>query len=87
VLRQNGIRADGESLAVLYSLNPGFAGKPIKTASPLVVPKATGGAELSEALKEGYLVALTLDEELKSEFLKVLRDFGASQTNCRTLRG
>lgn len=76
LLTSNGILPDGESLGLVYILNPKLDAKTVRSATELLLPKVKGGQELSTALEEGYLVALTLDRELKRQLLtkvKVLR--------------
>ncbi|NKB81093.1 MAG: hypothetical protein GKS05_04215 [Nitrospirales bacterium] len=72
------IEADGESIGLLYSLNPGLDEKTLLSNSELVVPKIEGGEQLSKSLEEGKLVRLTTDHQLKKEFwrrVKTLEGF------------
>ena len=69
LLTSHGVLPDGESLGAVYAINPQLDAKAVMSAVELVLPKATGGTELSRALEEGYLVALTLDTELKRQLL------------------
>ena len=74
LLESNGIYADGESLAVLYTLNPGREFASIEAGAEVIIPIVQGGRELSVALEKGYLVALILDKELKKKILKQIKE-------------
>lgn len=74
LLTSNGILPDGESLGLVYILNPKLDAKTVRSATELLLPKVKGGQELSTALGEGYLVALTLDKELKRQLLIKVKD-------------
>ena len=73
MLRSNGIYADAESIGVVYRLNPKADVESLSSSSELIIPKAKGGKEFSDALKMGYLVALTVDKDHKQYFLKLLK--------------
>jgi len=68
LLSDNGIRPDSEAYTIVYDLNPtleGITGLAPQTA--LVLPKVTGGAQLSEALAQGSRVMVTVDGSAKAQ--------------------
>lgn len=74
LLESNGIYVDGESIGYLYKLNPNIDEKTIHNRRELILPKVVGGKSLTNAIKEGYLVQLTFDVELKQQFKGILKE-------------
>ena len=69
LLAAHGILPDAESFGAVYTLNPGIDPTSIRPGSDVLLPQAAGGEALAAALREGYLVALTLNVEEKQELL------------------
>jgi hypothetical protein len=70
ILISNGIIPDGESLGILYLINPGIDEDSIKTNTTLQVPIIKKKEDTTTIYNEAYLVALTLDKEIKKDLIK-----------------
>jgi len=78
LLTANGISADGESIGILYRLNPDLDFKSIKAGSEIILPIIKDRQKLTNEFSGGYLVALRLDKELKQDFLRALSELKTS---------
>ena len=68
LLRANGIFANGDSLAIVYQLNPAIKTlTPLPAGSTLTLPKVSGGATLRQALAKGELVVVSANDQLKRD--------------------
>src|SRR5262245_57435815 len=68
LLRANGIYPNGDSIGIVYRLNPAvktFTSLP--PGSMLTLPKVTGDARLRQALARGELVVVSANDQLKRE--------------------
>ncbi len=77
LLVSQGIFADGESIGVVYRLNPALDAKAIKAGAEIMVPFVRDKKQFAGEFDKGGLVALTLDKEEKQEFIKVLKELEA----------
>jgi hypothetical protein len=69
LLRARGILPDVEAFTVVYALNPDLQSlSPLPAEMELKLPMAQGGDTLQAALRQDYLVALTVDQKLKRDF-------------------
>ncbi len=75
IFKQNGILLDGESLGLFYELNPDYNNE-TPNIYKIVVPKFSGNKDYLKALEDGYLVAITLDRNIKIEFIKMSETLG-----------
>jgi K+/H+ antiporter YhaU regulatory subunit KhtT len=85
LLASQGIFADGESVGIVYLLNPGLDAKSMKAGAEIILPFVKDKKQFSGEFDKGSLVALTLDKDQKQEFLKVLRELEASTTSLMGL--
>jgi hypothetical protein len=75
LLTGNGIYADGESIGILYHLNPGMDPKSIKAGAEILFPVIKMKKQLASSSKEDCLVALTLDKKIKQDFINTIKQF------------
>lgn len=69
ILISNGIIPDGESLGILYLINPKININSIKANTSLKVPVIKAKKKAPTISKEAYLVTLTLDKEIKRDLI------------------
>lgn len=86
LLFSKGIFADGESIGVVYRLNPALDAKAIKSGAEIMVPFVKDKKQFAGEFDKGGLVALTLDKEKKQEFIKVLKELDAAMTSVAKLQ-
>ena len=86
ILMSNGIFADGESIGIVYQLNPDLDAKAIKDGAEIIVPFVKGNKKWKMGLDKGGALALTLDYEKKQEFIKVFKEFESSTTSLTKLQ-
>jgi hypothetical protein len=68
VLLDNGIAPDTEAFTLVYDLNPRFRDlKSVSAGGILELPLVGGPTELAQLKRSGYLVQLTIDQELRAE--------------------
>lgn len=68
LLNEAHIFDDVEAIGVVYALNPQIRELNRLNISQLRIPKAQEGQNLESAFKEGFVVRLTVDKELKEQF-------------------
>jgi hypothetical protein len=86
LLTSRGIFADGESIGVVYRLNPALDAEAIKAGADVVVPLVKDKKAFAGEFDRGGLVALTLDKEEKKEFIGILREFQAAAASVVNLQ-
>jgi hypothetical protein len=64
-LRENGIAPDSEALTLVYDLNPAVRDLNNAPDGRLILPVVQGDQESRELLKNGYLVELTVDPQIR----------------------
>jgi len=65
-LQANGVVPDTEAFCLVYDLNPALRNiRDVKAGAVVQVPKIEGGHDLANKLGKDYLVALTVDPELR----------------------
>ena len=69
ILTENGIYADGESLGLMYDINPQLKTAHVPSGSTLRIP-VVKGAEWNQLRDAGFLVTITRDAELKQTLLR-----------------
>jgi hypothetical protein len=75
LLTANGIEPDVEAFTVVYDLNPSLKQiDPLPNGGSLTLPKVVGGKKLQNNLRNGYLVMLTVDRNLREELAKSASD-------------
>ena len=70
LLRANGVLPDIEALAVVYARNPEVNSDSFRPGVTMFLPAVNGGERLTSVVKDGYLVELTLEKQLKDSFVK-----------------
>jgi hypothetical protein len=86
LLISKGIFADGESIGIVYQLNPALDAKAIKTGVEVTVPFVKDKKQFKEEFDQGGVVALTLDKEKKQEFITVLKELESAATSVAKLQ-
>ncbi|MCX5893604.1 MAG: hypothetical protein NTW80_11660 [Deltaproteobacteria bacterium] len=86
LLASNGIFADGESIGMVYQLNPTLDAKAIKPGAEIMVPFVKDKKQLSGEFAKGGLVAVTLDKAKKQEFIKLLKELEVAATGLSDLK-
>jgi hypothetical protein len=74
LLEANRFWTDGESVGILYKLNPDLDAKSLKAGKEIILPAVKNKDEFSDEFAKGYLVYLTLDDALKQEFCDVSKE-------------
>lgn len=75
LLTANGIEPDVEAFTVVYDLNPSLLRiDPLPSGVTLVLPKVAGGDKLQDKLRHGYLVMLTMDDDLRQQLARSTSD-------------
>jgi len=71
LLARNGIHFDGSSLSIVYDLNSTLEdAASIKEGSKIVLPFLVGGSDLRKNRRQGYVVVMTVDQDLKQALLR-----------------
>ena len=66
ILQGNGVVPDTEAICLVYDLNPTLKDiKDLRAGGTVQVPKVSGGQDAAKGLGKGYLVALTVDPEIR----------------------
>ena len=73
LLTSNGIYADGESIGILYRLNPTMDPKLNNKGAEIVVPTIKTMKPITGYSRDKYLLALTLDRKMKQDLLDGIR--------------
>jgi hypothetical protein len=68
LLRDNYIFPDVEAFSIVYALNPQIQKLNDLCVTQLRIPVVQGGAKLTSAFSDGFMVFLTIDKELKEQF-------------------
>ncbi len=86
LLTGNGIKADGEAMAIVYRLNPALDALSVQPGKEIVLPTIKDGQQLLRGANKGYLIALWLDKELKQDFLRELKELTATAAGISGLK-
>jgi hypothetical protein len=81
------ILPDAESFGAVYTLNPALDPKSLTPGREVALPAAEGGTVLSTALRDGYLVALTLDVPGKRDLLEQIGALQKISPHVASLEG
>ncbi|MEW6737567.1 MAG: hypothetical protein AB1489_40165 [Acidobacteriota bacterium] len=68
LLKTNGIHPDVEAYSLLYDLNPNLKKiDPLPSGDSIKLPSIKGGEQLKEKLRNGHIIVLTVNKQLKDE--------------------
>jgi len=70
LLKANGIFYDADAVTAVFNLNPDMKAAEISPGSEILLPVVRGNSEIKQSLRQGDLVAITLDVELKRNLMK-----------------
>jgi hypothetical protein len=73
MLTSNGILADGESIGILYLLNPGIDPRSITHGTEIILPVIKLKNKEASGPRDNCLVALTLDRKAKQDLLNTIK--------------
>jgi hypothetical protein len=85
LLTANHFYADGDSLGILYKLNSGLDFNSLKTGDKINLPAVKNKEEFSREFDNGYLVLLTLDNDLKQELLRASKEMSVLRAQASRL--
>lgn len=86
LLIANRVYADGEAIGILYMLNPDLDAKSLKAGKEIVLPAVKNKEEFSHKFDMGFLVLLTLDNDLKQEFCSAAKELSALTAQTSALK-
>jgi len=86
ILQANGIVPDSEAFSILYDLNPSLKDvKNLELGAVIQVPKISSGNDLANKLGTVYLVALTIDPEIRQSLNKAIDEFQTTANHLAAL--